>query len=127
MEEDDDPRAPLLPVEGRVYRRRWYILMIFGMINFLQNIVWNTWGPIAQSAEVVFEWTDSQIGQFANMGNIAYLITVFPVCYLIEKLGTHVLDLDFSSIFKVHFLCLDIFTVTVHRPTHIPRPICMQT
>ncbi|XP_022344894.2 solute carrier family 49 member 4 homolog isoform X1 [Crassostrea virginica] len=87
MEEDNDPRAPLLPVEGRVYRRRWYILMIFGMINFLQNIVWNTWGPIAQSAEVVFEWTDSQIGQFANMGNIAYLITVFPVCYLIEKLG----------------------------------------
>ena len=88
MEEDDDPRAPLLPAEGRVYRRRWYILMIFGMINFLQNVVWNTWGPIAQSAEVVFEWTDSQIGQFANMGNIAYLITVFPVCYLIEKLGT---------------------------------------
>ena len=86
-EEDDDPRAPLVAVAGRVYRRRWYVLMMFGMINFIENAVYNTWGPLAQSAEVVFGWTDSQIGQFANMANIAYLITVFPACYLMEKIG----------------------------------------
>ena len=36
---------------------------------------------------LVFGWTDShnRIGQFANMTNIAYLITVFPASYLMEK------------------------------------------
>lgn len=88
-QETDDPTTPLLSTEGqpKVYARRWYILIMFGMINFTQNLVWNTWGPIAQSAKVVFGWSDSQIGQFANIGNIAYLVTVFPVCYLIERLG----------------------------------------
>lgn len=91
-EETSDPTAPLLPkeVQSRVYARRWYVLLIFGMIAFTQNLVWNTWGPIAQSAKVVFGWSDSQIGQFANMGNIAYLVTVFPVCYLIGRLGLRI-------------------------------------
>ena len=90
-EETYDPTVPLLSNADkvtRVYKRRWYILILFGMILLVQNVVWNTWGPIAQSAKVVFEWSDSQIGQFANMGNIAYLVTVFPICYLIGKLGT---------------------------------------
>nr|XP_034303360.1 solute carrier family 49 member 4-like [Crassostrea gigas] len=87
--ETDDPTASLLPADGQlqVYTRRWYVLTMFGMVNFTQNLVWNTWGPITQSAKAVFGWSDSQIGQFANMGNIAYLVTVFPVCYLMGKLG----------------------------------------
>lgn len=89
--EMDDPTASPLPADGQlqVYTRRWYVLTMFGMVNFTQNLVWNTWGPITQSAKAVFGWSDSQIGQFANMGNIAYLVTVFPVCYLIGKLGTY--------------------------------------
>jgi len=49
--------------------------------------VWNTWGPITQSAKAVFHWSDGEIGMLANWGNIAYIITVFPACYLMDEKG----------------------------------------
>jgi hypothetical protein len=45
-----------------VYTRRWWLLAMFALSGFVQNIVWNTWGPIAQSAKEVFGWSDGQIG-----------------------------------------------------------------
>lgn len=79
----------LLPgkVGYRAYKRRWYVLTVFSMACFLQAAVWNTWGPITQSAEVVFGWGDSQIGMLANWGNIAYIFTVFPACYFMDTKG----------------------------------------
>lgn len=84
-----DEEQPLLPgkVGYRTYKRRWYVLTVFSMACFLQAAVWNTWGPITQSAEVVFGWGDSQIGMLANWGNIAYIFTVFPACYFMDTKG----------------------------------------
>lgn len=62
---------------------------MFGMVNFIQNFVWNIWGFIIQFVKVVFGWSDSQIGQFVNMGNIVYFVIVFFGCYLIGKLGMY--------------------------------------
>ncbi len=89
--EMDDLTASPVPADGQlqVYTRRWYVLTMYGMVNFTQNLVGNTWGPLTQSAKAVFGWSVSQIGQFANLGNIAYLVTVFPVCYMIGKQGTY--------------------------------------
>ena len=71
----------------KTYRRRWFVLGVFSMACFLQAAIWNTWGPITQSAEVVFGWEDSQIGMLANWGNIAYIFTVFPACYFMDTKG----------------------------------------
>lgn len=84
-----DEGAPLLPRKEKykTYRRRWFVLGVFSMACFLQAAIWNTWGPITQSAEVVFGWEDSQIGMLANWGNIAYIFTVFPACYFMDTRG----------------------------------------
>lgn len=71
-----------------VYTRRWWLLAMFALSGFVQNIVWNTWGPIAQSAKTVFGWSDGQIGMFPNWGNIAYIVTVFPASYFMDEKGS---------------------------------------
>jgi hypothetical protein len=85
----DGEEQPLLrkKEEHKTYKRRWYVLASFSVACFLQAAVWNTWGPITQSAEVVFGWKDSQIGMLANWGNIAYIFTVFPACYFMDTKG----------------------------------------
>ncbi|XP_061172398.1 solute carrier family 49 member 4 homolog [Saccostrea echinata] len=87
-----DEEEPLLQRNEiyKTYKRRWYVLFLYSLTAFLQSAVWNTWGPITQSAEVVFGWKDSQIGLLANWGNIAFLITVFPTCYLMDTKGLRV-------------------------------------
>ncbi|XP_034303356.2 solute carrier family 49 member 4 homolog isoform X2 [Magallana gigas] len=87
-----DEGAPLLPRKEKykTYRRRWFVLGVFSMACFLQAAIWNTWGPITQSAEVVFGWEDSQIGMLANWGNIAYIFTVFPACYFMDTKGLRI-------------------------------------
>ena len=40
-------------VEVRVYWQRWYILALFSLFTMEQCAIWNTFGPIAQSAEKV--------------------------------------------------------------------------
>ncbi|XP_033733340.1 solute carrier family 49 member 4 homolog isoform X2 [Pecten maximus] len=74
-------------VKTALYPRRWYILALYSFICFCQALVWNTWGPITQSAKVVFNWEDSNIGMLANWGNIAYIFTVFPACYIMDVKG----------------------------------------
>ncbi|XP_061174513.1 solute carrier family 49 member 4 homolog [Saccostrea echinata] len=74
----------------KTYKRRWYVLAVFGLASFLQAAVWNTWATITKSAEVVFGWEDSQFGMFVNWGNIAYIITVFPASYFMDTKGLRV-------------------------------------
>ncbi|XP_052807044.1 solute carrier family 49 member 4 homolog [Mya arenaria] len=88
--------TPLLSAEGAagdvtsVYMRRWYIVLVFSIGSFIQALGWNTWGPITESAEAVFGWHDSQIGMFANGGNIAFMICVLPFCYFMDVKGIRV-------------------------------------
>ena len=57
---------------------------------FLKAFVWNTFGPIAESAEIVFDWSDVDIGMFGNYGNIAYMVAVLPMCYFMDVKGMYV-------------------------------------
>lgn len=70
-----------------VYSRRWYLLFLFSLSALLWNAVWSTWGPIAQSAKVVYDWTDGDIAMFTWLGNIPFLITMFPSAYLMDVTG----------------------------------------
>ena len=70
-----------------VYSRRWWILTIFSLNCFIQAVIWNTWGPIAQSAKEVFLWDDGQIAMLPNWGNIGFIATVFIASYLMDEKG----------------------------------------
>jgi len=71
----------------------------------MQTLIWNTWGPIAQSAKVLFEWSDGQLGMLPNWGNIGFIATVFVASYLMDEKGIftilifHAIILRISPIF----------------------------
>ncbi|XP_046332330.2 solute carrier family 49 member 4 homolog [Haliotis rufescens] len=81
-----DEDSHLLDSMGNIksYKRRWYVLMVFSYAALLQAGVWNTFGPIAQSAKAVFGWTDANIGMLNNWGNIMYVVFMFPVAWLMD-------------------------------------------
>ncbi|XP_071103140.1 solute carrier family 49 member 4 homolog [Haliotis cracherodii] len=87
-----DEDSHLLDSMGNVksYKRRWYVLMVFSYAALLQAGVWNTFGPIAQSAKAVFGWTDANIGMLNNWTNIVYIIFMFPVAWLLDVKGLRI-------------------------------------
>ncbi|XP_077993120.1 solute carrier family 49 member 4 homolog [Glandiceps talaboti] len=112
----DDERTPLLangspgsPInvvyEQRggqgVYKRRWYILLLFSFTAFTQGLTWNTWGPIADTAKVVLPgWENSDIALLTNWGPITYIITAFVFSWLMDVRGLRV------SVVITHFLLM---------------------
>ena len=71
----------------RVYKLRFYILLMFSLLGFTQNMGWNTWGPLTKSAEPVFDWTDADIALLANWGPIAYVVSIVFFSWLMDVKG----------------------------------------
>lgn len=71
----------------KVYKRRWYVLGVFSLLNTIQGTMWNTWGPISDSAILVFGWSDAEIGLFATLGNLTNCLTVFFASYMMDVFG----------------------------------------
>jgi len=69
----------------KVYKRRWYILMLFSMLALYNCTVWNTWGPVADTVQMVYPgWDDSTVSLLANWGPIAFLVFLLPTLYISE-------------------------------------------
>lgn len=75
------------PPKTKVYKRRYYILMVYSLLAFTQGGLWNTWGPIAASSEDAFGWTDADIALFANWGPISYIIATFILSWIVDVKG----------------------------------------
>ncbi|CAC5412617.1 DIRC2 [Mytilus coruscus] len=73
-----------------IYTRRWWVLGIFSLNCFMQAIIWNTWGPIAQSAKEAFGWDDGQVGMLPNWGNIGFIATVIFASYIMDEKGLRI-------------------------------------
>ncbi|XP_070536562.1 solute carrier family 49 member 4 homolog isoform X2 [Ptychodera flava] len=74
-----------------VYKRRWYILVVFSFTAFMQFMTWNTWGPIAGTVESVLpDWSNSDIGLLTNWGPIMYVVTALPFSWLMDVKGIRV-------------------------------------
>ncbi|KAI6646556.1 hypothetical protein LOD99_12677 [Oopsacas minuta] len=62
---------------------RFYILLLFCGFTFMQGLIWNNWGPIADSAEIVYKWDSggSVIALLTNLGPIAFVpgFILFPI------------------------------------------------
>ena len=81
---DEDEPA----VEFKSYKRRFYILLLFSLISFCQYCAWNTYGPIATTAKVVFGWSNTQIAFLASMDPITYLCTMHFFSWMMDEKGT---------------------------------------
>ena len=92
MTEEDDS-----PTTYKVYKRRWYILGTFSLLSCLQMAVWNTFGPIVKPVEYAYHWQDSTVAMMANWGTIVFVITVFPLCWLLEYKGLRVTTITVAS------------------------------
>lgn len=74
----------------KVYKRRWYILIIFSIVAALNNLIWNTWGPIQGTSQVVFGWDDTTITLLADWGPISFVVAVVPMCWLMDMKGLRI-------------------------------------
>lgn len=71
----------------KVYKRRWYILLIFSLVASLNNVIWNAWGPIQGTSQVVFGWDNTIITLLADWGPISYVVAVLPMSWLMDVKG----------------------------------------
>lgn len=71
----------------KVYKRRWYILVVFSIVASLNNLIWNTWGPIQGAAQVVYGWDSTTITLLADWGPISFVVAVVPMCWLMDMKG----------------------------------------
>ncbi|XP_067686516.1 solute carrier family 49 member 4 homolog [Haliotis asinina] len=105
-----DEDCPLLDSTRNIksYRRRWYVLAVFSYAAFLQSGVWNTFGPIAQSAKAVFGWSNASLGMLNNWGNIVYILCMFPVAWLMDVKGLRVSMLlcSVTMVFMTSIRCI---------------------
>ncbi|NWI78824.1 DIRC2 protein, partial [Dryoscopus gambensis] len=85
------------PLSGRVYGRRWLVLLLFSLLGFAQGLVWNTWGPIQNSARLAFGFSGWDIALLVFWGPIGFAPCFFFM-WLMDKKGLRVTVLLTSSL-----------------------------
>ncbi|XP_005520028.1 PREDICTED: disrupted in renal carcinoma protein 2 [Pseudopodoces humilis] len=91
------PAGRLPPLSGRVYGRRWLVLLLFSLLGFAQGLVWNTWGPIQNSARLAFGFSGWDIALLVFWGPIGFAPCFFFM-WLMDKKGLRVTVLLTSSL-----------------------------
>ncbi|XP_035378914.1 solute carrier family 49 member 4 isoform X2 [Electrophorus electricus] len=74
------------PGSSRVFGRRWVVLALFSTLGFLQGMVWNTWGPIQNSAKHAFGFTSKDVAVLVIWGPVGYIPWLLFV-WLMDKKG----------------------------------------
>ena len=82
---------------------RFYILILFSLVCFLQNVSVNTWAPIADSAEAALEWGDqgTTIAWLSNIASISFIPGTLIFYFIMNKLG-----LRSSVVIATLFVCI---------------------
>ena len=82
--------GPIRQENFKVYKRRWYILLIFSICSAVNALKWNTWSPIQGTSQVVFGWSDTTITLLVAWGPIAYIIVFLPMSWLMDVKGENI-------------------------------------
>ena len=53
----------------------------------MENIAWNTWGPIENSARAVFGWSSGTVSLLSDWGAITFVLFVFPSAWVLDVRG----------------------------------------
>ncbi|XP_061164418.1 solute carrier family 49 member 4 homolog [Saccostrea echinata] len=82
------PQSVIDPdTETHIYKRRWYVLIVYSLLAFTQGGYWNTWGPIAATSEDAFGWSDADIALLSNWGPISYVLAAFVMSWVVDVKG----------------------------------------
>ncbi|KAJ8309448.1 hypothetical protein KUTeg_014322, partial [Tegillarca granosa] len=102
----DKDNQGLIETPCRTYKRRWYVLCMLSLLSCIQNGVWATWGPIAQSAKLAFDWTDTTIFMLVNSGNIALIVVMIPATWLlrVKEISKQPGKCQNSELLNIHLL-----------------------
>ena len=76
------------PKEFRALKRRWYILLLYAMYTVAQVSVWNTFGPISDTARKVFGWEQDTIALLNDLGPIAYILSGVGFSWVLNAKGS---------------------------------------
>lgn len=72
----------------KVYRSRWYVLIVFSLLSSMCSLIYGTFGPIAMGVLYAYpSWSDSTVSMTVNCGSILYVVFVIPVCWTLESIG----------------------------------------
>uniref|UniRef100_A0A6A7G7Q0 Disrupted in renal carcinoma protein 2 homolog n=2 Tax=Hirondellea gigas TaxID=1518452 RepID=A0A6A7G7Q0_9CRUS len=89
-------------------RTRFWILALFCAFSCLSCWQWNSWGPISESVGAAYpDWGSSRVALMANIGTGIFVVSVWPVCWAVERLGLRVsmLITCFLSTFALALRC----------------------
>ncbi|XP_012495048.1 PREDICTED: disrupted in renal carcinoma protein 2 [Propithecus coquereli] len=105
-----------VPGPGRVYGRRWLVLLLFSLLAFAQGLVWNTWGPIQNSARQAYGFSSWDIALLVLWGPIGFL-PCFAFMWLLDKRGLRVTVLltSFLMVLGAGLRCVPISDLTLKR------------
>ncbi|XP_067685876.1 solute carrier family 49 member 4 homolog [Haliotis asinina] len=81
------PVTQEVEVKVKLYKRRWYILVIFGLYAATQNSQWNFFAPISAASEDAFGWDDGTISTLTNWGPISFMVAAVFFSWVIEVKG----------------------------------------
>ena len=82
-----------------VYSSRWYVLAVFCAISFLQSGFCTVWPVIAETVEVTFGWTDSQVSLMQSWFYVTYIFAMFPFAWLMDTKGLTSFFIHFQLLF----------------------------
>ncbi|XP_068207131.1 solute carrier family 49 member 4 homolog [Palaemon carinicauda] len=76
------------PVVTETTLARFWILLVFSVLSWLNCVLWDTFGPINESVEAAFpSWGPSTVAMTVNWTTIMFLIFVAPMCLTIQRCG----------------------------------------
>ena len=86
----------------KVYKIRWYILLIFSLLSFQQCFIWQTFGPIERSVRYAYSnWSEDTVVMMGNWGCITFLMFVIPLCWYMEEFGIRSATIVVSGLMAV--------------------------
>ena len=66
----------------RLYPHRFYVLFIFSLLSFNQNLFWLTFSPIARNAEKYYQMSEATVDLLFNWGSIIF-IPCLPLTFIL--------------------------------------------
>ena len=73
--------------EMKVYHKRWWMLFVFSLTAFVAGLFAVIWTVLANTENTVYGWGNDDIAMTSAATSGGYLLTAFPVMYLIETRG----------------------------------------
>jgi MFS family permease len=71
----------------KVYRARWLMLAVFGIMACLTQVMWLTFAPITGPAAAFYGKSDLMIGLLSMVFMIVYIVVAIPAAWAIDTWG----------------------------------------